>query len=136
MDIAQFLQNAATALGGMLMFMFCIFLFIAVIGAAMATLEMALTLAKLPGLLIGLLSEYVLVKTTRLDHFNLAAARCAVGACVFAAIAGGVAAACGATTLPVLSFAFVGALYGVMSTVIDGLGREFWQPRKSIEPRE
>lgn len=124
------------AVGGMLMFIFCTFLFIAVIGAALTTLEVALTLAKLPGLLLGLLVEYLLVKTTRLGPFALAGVRCAVGACVFFAIAGGVALACGATLLPALSIALLGALYGVMSTLGDGLGREFWQPRKSIEPRE
>lgn len=123
-------------MGGMLIFMFCIFMFIAFIGAAMMTLEMALTLAMLPGLLIGLLVEYVLVKTTRLNDFSLAAARCGVGACVFAVIAGGVAAVCGVALLPALAVASLGALYGVMSTIGDGLGREFWQPRKSIEPRE
>lgn len=109
------------AILGFIACIFCFFLFIAVMYALVATLELLISLATLPGTLVSLLVGYGLRESTSLTGKKVLAAQATIVGLVFAATAAVVALMCAGTPVAVLSAAAGGFLYGAVSGLFEWL---------------
>lgn len=121
----EFVTSVGTFLLGVLAFVFCVFLFIAIVTAVFTFFGFVLELLILPCTLISLLVEFLLVRNTKLDGIGLKSTQTALVTVSVSGITAGIAALCGAQLPSVLILACVGAFYGLVSSLTAGLGRRF-----------
>jgi len=127
----EFANDVGTFLVGVLIFVFCAFLFVGIMSAMFMFLGFVLELLILPCTLISLLVEFLLVRNTKLDGIGLKSTQTALVTVSAAGITAGIAALCGAQLPSILIFACVGAFYGLVSSLTTGLGRRFHEkPRQ------
>lgn len=114
---------------GVLAFIFCMFLFMAVLWAIAATFELAASLFMLPGTLVSLLTGYLLLKKTRLTGGVIMVVHVTAVAFIFAASGAIVAFACGVPAMTLLAATAGGAFYGSFCGLFEALETRLWEQR-------